>query len=281
MTKDLSRTEHLLTEAIDLHIHSQPDLVPRKADDISLAKAAAAAGMSAIMLKCHHGDTAARAALTSMHVHGVGIWGGITLNLAVGGLNPTAVETSLRFGGKAVWMPTIDAANHRQKTGQLGGIRILNEKGGLKPEIQAILSLIKEYNVILATGHLSLEEIHPLLSAARQAGISKLVLTHPEFWITGLSIQAQRELLPLQLFFERCFYASTLNEEQRTPFANSLNWIKELGPESTVLSSDLGQKHNISPIEGLKTMMALSLHHGLTEQQIKRMLHRNPGDLLS
>ncbi|MCF8106705.1 MAG: hypothetical protein K9K64_14580 [Desulfohalobiaceae bacterium] len=281
MNRDESTIKNLLVKAIDLHIHSKPDLVPRKADDITLAKEAAAVGMSAIMIKCHHGDTAARAALANIHAQGIRVYGGIALNMAVGGLNPSAVETSLRFGGKAIWMPTLDAANHRRKTGQIGGIRIVNDRGGLKPEIHSILNLIKEHNAILATGHLSLEEIHPLLLTARQKGIEKLVVTHPEFWISALSIADQKELLPLQVTFERCFYASTLDKEQQTPFEKTVEWIKVLGHESTVLSSDLGQKHNISPIEGLKTMLAIAIKSGLTEQQIKRMLHTNPNNLLN
>lgn len=85
----------------------------------------------------------------------------------------------------------------------------------------------------------------------------------------------------MRVFFERCFYASTLGQGQATPFEQSVERIKELGHESTVLSTDLGQKHNISPREGLKTMLAIALEQGLTKQQLKRMLRSNPETLLA
>ena len=44
----------LIKGSYDLHIHSAPDVMPRKANDLELARRAAAAGMGGIMLKSHH-----------------------------------------------------------------------------------------------------------------------------------------------------------------------------------------------------------------------------------
>ena len=107
--------------AIDLHCHPYPDLFPRLADDFDIVRAARDAGMRAIMLKCHHESTVSRAYLVQRVVPGIRVYGGIVLNFYVGGLNPAAVEASLRLGGKEVWMPTVDAGYHAEVHGGTGG----------------------------------------------------------------------------------------------------------------------------------------------------------------
>ena len=44
-------TAHLLKGCIDTHIHGAPDVVPRKMDDLALARDAAKAGMRGLVLK--------------------------------------------------------------------------------------------------------------------------------------------------------------------------------------------------------------------------------------
>lgn len=43
------------------------------------------------------------------------MFGGITLNRQVGGINPYAVESALKLGGKVVWLPTQSARNTFEK----------------------------------------------------------------------------------------------------------------------------------------------------------------------
>src|ERR1700682_4450570 len=96
-----------LVGAIDTHVHSAPDTIARKQDDIELARTAAAAGMRAIVLKSHHFPTADRAALAQRYVEGVIVLGGLVLNAtAAGGLNPEAVRSAITVGGKVFWLPT-------------------------------------------------------------------------------------------------------------------------------------------------------------------------------
>src|SRR5208282_6917456 len=110
----------LLMGACDLHVHSAPDLYVRFMNDLEIAKDAADAGMKAVVLKCHVEDTAGRAYLVRKAVPGVQTFGGVVLNHAVGGLNPTAVEASIGLGGKIVWMPTRDSKKHRAHFGETG-----------------------------------------------------------------------------------------------------------------------------------------------------------------
>jgi Family of unknown function (DUF6282) len=95
-----------LDGVIDIHVHTAPDSVPRSIDAIDLAKLAESRGMRAIVLKNHYEPTASVAYLVQKVVPGIQVFGGIDLNLSVGGMNPIAVEKmALTTGhlGKFVW----------------------------------------------------------------------------------------------------------------------------------------------------------------------------------
>lgn len=103
-----------LQGVVDIHVHSDPDSVPRSIDAIDLAKLAHARGIRALVLKSHYEPTASMAYLVRKEVPGIEIFGGIDLNRTVGGVNPAAVErmTMMKGGwGRVVWMPTFDAEN--------------------------------------------------------------------------------------------------------------------------------------------------------------------------
>src|SRR5262244_3337048 len=100
---------------IDMHVHSHPDVFGRNMDDIDVAQLAKARGMRGIVLKNHISETASRAALVMKVVPGLEVFGGVVLNTAVGGVNPSAVEWMHRiYGsrGKVVWLPTFESDKH-------------------------------------------------------------------------------------------------------------------------------------------------------------------------
>lgn len=76
----------------DFHLHPAPDIVARRFDDDEIARRLIAAKMKGCVIKAHHGDTSARAKLMEKRYPCLHIGGGVTLNHAVGGLNPRAVE---------------------------------------------------------------------------------------------------------------------------------------------------------------------------------------------
>lgn len=69
-------------------------------------------GMKAIVVKNHFFPTAARAQLATS-VADFPVYGGIALNLTVGGLNPHAVDFALKMEAKIVWLPTLTRARRR------------------------------------------------------------------------------------------------------------------------------------------------------------------------
>jgi len=269
-----------LSGLIDLHIHSAPDVVPRFADDVETARAAAAAGLRAIMIKSHVTLTADRASLAEKAVPGIRVLGGLALNEAVGGINPRAVEVALRMGAKQIWLPTFDAANHRRHHGEPGGLSVWTEDGRIRPALCEILDLVREGDAILGTGHLSAEETLAVVALARERGVRKILVTHPEAPFIRLSPEAQEALRREGVFFERCFVFSTMATGAPVSVAEIAAQIRRVGIESTVLSTDLGQAGNPSPPAGLRSYLADLLGEGFTWGDLRIMAGENPSGLL-
>lgn len=270
-----------LEGAVDLHVHSAPDLDPRRFDDIELAREAARAGLGALLIKSHQNSTVERAWLVSKVVPGIQVFGGLVLNETVGGLNPAAVRLALALGAKQIWMPTRSARNHRRHHGQPGGLSVFNAEGTLLPAVEEILHAVAEADCILGTGHLSPEEGTALIRRARIVGVRKILVTHPEWAPTKYSCAAQKELAAAGgVVFERCF-VSTTHLCGCVPFETIERAITEVGVETTVLSTDLGQAEMPAPVEGL-TLYARRLRSaGFSADQLRQMMRTNPRRLLS
>ena len=102
----------VLAGAIDIHVHSTPDDRERSVDALDAAILARANGMRAIVLKNHYDPTAGLVYMVRKQVAGLEVFGGVDLNLPVGGMNPAAVEHMTRVScgyGRMVWMSTFDA----------------------------------------------------------------------------------------------------------------------------------------------------------------------------
>lgn len=288
----------LLRGAIDIHVHSGPDLYPRIQDHLELARAARDAGLRALCIKSHNFPTAAQAALVRNEVPGVDVFGSINLNLHVGGLNPIAVETAIKYGARQIWFPTVDAVNHAAlvggETGQHGKglvvagglsdytrkhprLRILDREGGLLPEVQEILRMIAEANVILNAGHLSFEEMDRLVPAARAAGIRKILVDHPFF--SHLSLEQQGKLAAAGAMINYTA-GELLPRWWRVSVEDFAAAIRRLGVAHAVLSSDAGQLHNPPPVEALRVTVQLLLEEGFGPEEVRTMLHDNPARLL-
>jgi hypothetical protein len=278
--------------AVDLHQHAYPDLFPRLVDDLELAVAARDAGMRAVVLKCHAESSVSRAYLAHKLVPEVLVLGGIVLNSYVGGLNPSAVEATLRLGGKIVWMPTIDAAYHAERHGGTGrydaqqggrvsaeGISVLADDGSLAGPVQEILRLIAEHGAALATAHLSPREILALVPAARAAGVEKVLLTHPYFKVPGLDIETVEQLVRLGAMPEFCYCTVSPAWHYAVPEL-IVETIERVGPGNCLLASDAGQRHNPVAPEALRVFAQTLFEKGVPADDVRRMIADNPAAVL-
>lgn len=270
-----------LEGAIDVHVHSAPDIDPRRFDDIDLARAAARAGMGAILIKSHQSSTVERAYLVSKVVPEIRAFGGLVLNETVGGFNPAAARLALALGAKQIWMPTRSARNHRWHYGEPGGLSVLDADGRLLPVVREILGCVAEADCILGTGHLSPEEAAVLIEYARNAGVQKILVTHPEWGPTFYPLELQQRLAAGGgVLFERCF-VSTTHRCGHVPFETIERAIEAVGAHATVLSTDLGQPDTPPPVEGLRQYAARLVSSGFSAEKVRLMMRTNPARLLS
>lgn len=263
-----------LTGFIDPHVHAAPEHVPRLLDDISLARQARDAGIAGLLIKSHTALTADRATIARKVVPGIQIWGGLVLNHCVGGLNPAAAEVALQYGAAEIWMPTIDAANHQQKVAH-NNAGISLQTGEVPDRLHEILDLIAKHDAILGTGHLSVGEIMTLVRVAREHGVMKILITHPEAPFIDMSVETQQDLRELGCMFERTWVFTTPALGCVMPAERLIHDINAVGFESTVLASDMGQVGNPPPYEGLREFAAVCLNAGFDESQVRRMASEN------
>lgn len=288
----------LLEGAYDLHVHTGPDVVNRKLDDLEMAERLQTIGMKGYGIKSHYFCTAERAKLVQKVYPNINPIGAIALNNSVGGLNPLALELAARDGAKIVWMPTVDATNEQEyfkkgnhkklpfwaklqmeliEQGKTQSSISILEDNKLKKEAYDVLDVIKNHNLILATGHLGKDETFALVKAAKDMSIKKIVITHPNFPSTRYTKEEQKELADLGAYMEFCF---------TTPYSNKTTWeevyeeIRFVGPENCILSTDLGQPNSVYPDEGLQTFVNNLLENNFAEEEIRRMTVKNTINLV-
>src|SRR2546422_8641318 len=145
-----------LNGAIDMHAHSYPDGVLRSIDAVDLAKLAKSRGMRALVLKNHYEPTASLATIVRKEVPGIEVFGGISLDLTVGGVNPAAVEwmTKGKGGyGKVVWLPTYESENQAGPNGR--PISPVGRNGLGTPEVSQVIAIAAKNHLVLETRHSS------------------------------------------------------------------------------------------------------------------------------
>ena len=292
------RAKALVVGAYDLHVHIAPDVMQRRITDLDLAPIFLARGLAGFGLKSHYFPTAERAAVVNAAVPGFDAVGAITLNSAVGGMNPIAVEMAARSGARIVWMPTVDARNHREnhdlpegatppmwmelqrdlaeKGVEVPIVEILTPDGSLLPAVDAVLGRIAEHNLILATGHLSATEIDRVVDGAVTAGVSRIIVTHPEFPQQSLSIEQQLALVAKGALMERCL---------TTPLTGKCDWndmfaaMRAVGIENNMVTTDLGQPHSPAVEDGLPMMADAMSAAGFSDDEIHTIIVDNSRNL--
>jgi hypothetical protein len=115
------RIARILRGATDPHVHSGPSLAPRALDHLELARQMSEAGFAAVITK-DHDASGVTTALIARHHPGLTtrVHSGVTLNDAVGGMNPYAVEHTAAMGGRVVFLPTLATENLLRWEGTAG-----------------------------------------------------------------------------------------------------------------------------------------------------------------
>jgi hypothetical protein len=285
----------------DTHLHTNPASYTRIGDSAEIALWCAAAGMSGIVIKSHFESTVskvhhARLAVAETYPE-FKVFSGISLNRGVGGVNPGAAALALDLGASIVWLPTNDAAGHRHGFETIGSYGFkamsLNFKGNIRPqgnysvtkdgklteETKEVIEVVRAYNAILATGHITKAEVLAVVDYALSKDVSKIMITHPEFKTPKLDISTMVNLAKAGCFMEFCgvnilpmMLSCTIDELKEM--------IDAVGVDRAILASDTGQPWSPRPPETLRVFAQCLYNKGISETDIKRMAIDNPASLL-
>jgi len=290
---------------LDLHVHVGPEFLRRRYTIKSLAEEAQREFFG-FVAKNHFQPTTAWAAMIRAN-YKIPIIGSITLNRSVGGINPEAVRAALsgfkvnpqksnrERGRFIVWMPTIHAEAHliynnrKDVISEWGcamkyqctypegtGLTVLDsgDTNLLNKETRKVLEIIAKEDLILATGHLSSKEVELLVKEALNIGVRRIIVTHPFFKATDMSIEKQVELSRFKgVFLEICYVNLKMDN---IPINLYVQLIKEAGSENIILSTDLGQISSETVGEGWENYFKLLTKEGVSKDEFIQMAIENP-----
>jgi hypothetical protein len=283
-----------LAGVIDIHAHAAPETsmlnFKRAFDAIEAAQIARIYGMRGIVLKEHTTETASWAYLVSQMVPGVEVFGGIVLNKAVGGINPVAVEAmALSRGrlGRVVYMPTVDAAARVPNSPNAVAV---SRNGQLLPETLDVLKIIAKYDLGLSTGHVSTDEALMVIRAAKEAGVNKIYVQHPNHGGIVMSMAQMKEAVRLGALIEIVLSGEGLTGggpkvvNAENPVMDygpqKMADIRALGPANVVLSTDLGQPGRVNYAQAFQMAITVLARSGFSQAEIDMMTRQNPARFL-
>ena len=286
----------LLRDAIDIHAHLDPDSfgphsvqASRALDVLEMAARAKQAGMRGFVIKQHYDQTAQLAYIASKTTPGIEVFGQLSLNLPVGGLNPEAVyHFSEVKGGRAriVSMPTWDSENNVRSRNQDRAFVRVSQDGALLPETKAVIAAIAAAKVrdtgvplALSTGHVTAAEALMIIREARKQGIARIVVTHAIGHPIDMTMAQMQEAASLGAHIE--FVAGFLiGERANFTVDQYAQAIRTLGPQHVILSSDGGQTGRPMPDEMIAMVAGQLRVRGFTDAELRRMMVENPATLL-
>lgn len=277
--------DDLWKDSIDMHIHPGPDPnAERPIDSAQVALLAEKAGMKAVVLKSFSYNTASDAAIIQknltpdLHVFGSVVIGYTT----TGGLQYAArtIESCAKIGCKVVWFPAMDAEWCQAYLGRPGtGISILKEDGTLKNEVYEILNVVKQYDMVVCSGHMSYEESTKMFDAAIALGIDKMVATHPLAELSRFTLEQIQELASKGVYIEHV-YGTTMPRLGNLDPSDYVDCVKLVGAERTIMGTDLAQVWDTDPATGMRLFIAQMIQFGCSPEEVELMCKRNPAKLL-
>jgi len=286
-----------LDGAIDIHVHSSPEVFGRIGDAIEIARRCEAAGMRAVVFKAHHEGTTTRAYHANRELRNLTALGGLVLNDFVGGINPVAAKAALDQGAKIIWAPTMHSKHHEETFGGRGtygikrqtdegtiqrpGIEALDARGQLSPALVQVLELVQARGAVFATAHFSPAEIEAVVTG--YAARMKILINHPFFlprtmpmaWYVRMAEQGAH----LELCANIC-QPMAFHQGGGMLLQQAVDLINGAGVGQCVVATDAGQPYSPWPDEELRAFMNCLYDVGLTETDIRRVMAENPARLL-
>lgn len=282
--------DELLHGGYDLHVHASPDVRPRRMDVVALVEHYRAAGMAGALIKDHFLPTIGRSYVLDQRYDDFRCLASCALNTPTGGVNAVHVEAALAAGARWVFFPTLTAAAYVDHIGRAdetswllpagrAPLAVLDDAGGLRPEVHDVLDVVSRHDVVLASGHLSPAETRVLFAEARRRGIERRVVTHASIEFVSMPLDLQQELAAEGAYIEHC-YVSCLYHRP-IDLARIRHEVDVVGASSCYLASDLGQPNNPPPVEGLKAALGGLQAQGMRPDDLRRLMVDTPGRLVA
>ncbi|KAA9163325.1 hypothetical protein FPZ12_010045 [Amycolatopsis acidicola] len=294
--------DDVLRGAVDMHVHGYPDASPQwpmRTDDETLVSAARDCGMRGLVLKSHFWPTMdrARRLTETLADPGFTVFGSITLNPLIGGLQPATVEAAAGHGAKVVFMPTWGSANDARHRGFVrekivdrwfprlsadladSAITVLDGSGRLRGEAREIVSIAQEQGMVVSTGHLGVAESVALAEYSAEIGFRGLVFCHPFSSSVDADLGAMKTVVGLGGAVEMTAVHAFLPTSPVTP-VQVYEAIRELGAGNVVLSSDVFFDWMPSHAEMLRCFTGQLRMLGLSQAELRTMLAGTPRRLL-
>lgn len=272
----------------DVHVHTGPCVVPRLADDVRTVEWYEAAGFDGCVLKNHCESTVGRAAAAGAGRR-MAVYGGLVLNATVGGLNPVAVAAALSMGARVIWLPTVDARRHRETAlthppscapalGEGPSFATPPVEPSTVAALRTIFGLVAEADAVLATGHIGAAEAAWVTAESTRIGVSRLLLTHPSFTVPAMSAAETRTLCERGAVAEITAYQ--LLHQDGCDAATLAAFIRAVGYEHCLLSSDAGQPDTPPAPDALLHLIDVLAAHGLDRGALRAMASDIPQALV-
>ena len=210
---------------------------------------------------------------------GIEVFGGIDLNLTVGGINPAAVEhmTKVTGGwGRVVWFPTFDSENQVRSSKENRPFVSVSRNGALLPAVVEVIAPDREAQP--RAGHGPFIRGRRADAAARRpaAGRAAHGRDHAMNAPIAMTVAQMKEAATLGAFIE--FVGSTpVSPDAGERYDRFAAAIRQIGPQFCILSSDLGQATNPRPAEGFGAFLVAMQARGFTAQDIDQMSQAEPG----
>ena len=268
--------EETLRGSYDLHVNAAPDgSQQRRMDALEVARCAYEAEMGGFVLKSNDYNTTPLTYALNQMYPGLNVFGAITLNRSVGGINPDAVQVAADLGAQVVWMPTHSADFRLQEQGD-EGIRVADDKGNLCQGVNEVLEIVASNDLTLASGHISPAEATVLFEQAKTHGVQRMIATHAD---GAATLEEQRRMIALGAYAEYTFLSCMPVQARITP-KQMVEAIRGLGVGNCIVTTDFGQWQNPPPAEGMRMAIAALLDAGMNSDDVTLLVKSNPAQLL-
>ncbi len=278
---DVNVIDDIWKGSIDMHIHPGPDpLAERPVDSVRVAEIAEQAGMKGIVLKSFSYNTVSDAYLIEKNMtSGLRVFGSVVIGYTTTGGLARTIEAMAKIGCKVVWFPAMDSRWCQSYLGKEGGICILKDDGTLKDEVLDILDVVKQYNMVVCSGHMSYEESTKMFDAAIQKGITKMVATHPLAELSRFTLEQIQELAAKGVYIEHV-YGTLMPRLGSMDPSDYVDCVKLVGAEKCIMGTDLAQVWDMPPADGMRHFIAMMIQFGCTPNEVEMMSKKNPAKLL-